>query len=356
MAITWTENPTPSTTGHNVFSDMTWSPALGLWVAVGNITLPVGGLVYTSADGITWTTRTASEQNSWRGVAWSPALNLFCAVATNGTHRVMTSPDGITWTNQNASAVAGWRAVTWCDTLGLFVAVGSTSVAMWSPDGVTWTNGTGVPGSKAFSGVTWASSISTLVAVANTAGTASIMTSTDGKAWTGRTHPNVVFLAPGGSSTGGATNGVWSPTLHLFVVPAKITSSPNLYAPLTSPDGITWTQQTLPVAVDIPLEFYGVCWDTAGAQFVGIAGQHALNGKCIWSSPDGVTWTCTSPGIDLTYPSPIAIYANTAPSTTFVAYQELTDLVITGVMGPTGGLTPGVGLGGGGALVTFTHD
>jgi len=47
--------------------------------------------VMTSPDGITWTSRSASEASSWYSVAWSPELGLFVAVASSGTNRVMTS-------------------------------------------------------------------------------------------------------------------------------------------------------------------------------------------------------------------------------------------------------------------------
>lgn len=357
MAITWAETALPNTAGHAQLSDVAWSPALGIFVMVGNEIAPnpAKGIAYTSPDGVTWTPRTTAEANNYRGVAWSPSLNRFCAVANNGTNRVMTSPDGVTWTARAASAVAGWRAITWCDTLGLFVAVGATSVAMWSPDGITWTNGTGVPASKAYAGVVWASAIGKLVAVANTAGTTSIMTSTDGKAWTAQTHPTVVFLCPGGATLGGASNAAWSPTAGQFCVPAKITSSPNLYAPLTSPDGVTWTQRTLPVAADIAPDFLGICWDPVAHQFLAVGSQTVSNGKCIWTSSDGVTWTATFPGITLTFPNLMNVFTN--PAATFLAYQgSAQDLLVRGVSGPAGGLSPSSGVGGGGTLITITHQ
>ncbi|MEI8080481.1 MAG: hypothetical protein WCI74_01365 [Actinomycetes bacterium] len=43
----------------------------------------------TSPNGITWTARTATEQNSWIDVAY--ASNVFVAVRTGGVHQVMTS-------------------------------------------------------------------------------------------------------------------------------------------------------------------------------------------------------------------------------------------------------------------------
>jgi hypothetical protein len=46
----------------------------------------------TSPDGITWTSRSASEASDWGSVTWSPELGLFVAVADfAATNKVMTS-------------------------------------------------------------------------------------------------------------------------------------------------------------------------------------------------------------------------------------------------------------------------
>src|SRR5690606_27701947 len=74
--------------------------------------------VMTSPDGITWTSRTAGE-NNWNSITYGN--DIFVAVATDGTNRVMTSPDGITWTSRAAAEDNQWRSVTYGN--GLFVAV-----------------------------------------------------------------------------------------------------------------------------------------------------------------------------------------------------------------------------------------
>ncbi len=359
MALTFAEHALPNTSDHCLLSDMVWAPApISLFVAVGQNTNTLVGLVYTSPDGVTWTARTAAENNGWRGVAYSPTAGagstpLLCAVSTNGTNRVMTSPDGINWTSRSASAVAGWRGICWSSTRALFVAVGSTSVAMWSADGITWTNGTGVPASKSFTSVEWSSGLGQFAAVAATAGTASIMTSIDGKAWTGRTHPTVITLAPGTSTTGGHSNIVWSPTVGLWCVPALISSGPNLYAPLTSPDGVTWTQQTLPTAANISTQFMGVTWDTVGVQFVGIGAQQTAFGKYVWTSPTGTTWTCSYGGIELTDPNLANIWNS---PTLFVAQDSGNhDLVITGAAAAAS-ISPSSARDLGDVTVTITGD
>ncbi|GAB3034168.1 hypothetical protein GCM10027185_40020 [Spirosoma pulveris] len=102
----------------------------GLFVAVaGDGT----NRVMTSPDGITWTARTAAENNSWYSVTYGNGQ--FVAVAGDGTKRVMTSPDGITWTARTASENNQWNGVTYGS--GQFVAVASngTNQVMTSSGG-----------------------------------------------------------------------------------------------------------------------------------------------------------------------------------------------------------------------------
>jgi hypothetical protein len=153
--ITWTARtgiePVPLMTP----LDITWSPALGLFVTVhanGTGGFPQGIRVGTSPDGITWTPRVTPLEGgtspSWRGVVWSPALGLFAAVgirAVDDINIIMTSPDGITWTMRQSPFATSMESITWSPELGIFVAV---SVAddvpnrqrrvIWSSDGITW--------------------------------------------------------------------------------------------------------------------------------------------------------------------------------------------------------------------------
>jgi hypothetical protein len=70
---------------------VTWAKELGLFCAVSDT--GTGNRVMTSADGITWTSRTSAANNGWFSVTWAKELGLFCAVSYTGTgNRVMTSP------------------------------------------------------------------------------------------------------------------------------------------------------------------------------------------------------------------------------------------------------------------------
>jgi hypothetical protein len=98
----------------------------GLFVVVAS---SGGNRVITSPDGISWTLRNASDNNSWQSVAYGNGK--FVAVANTGTNRVMYSTDGINWTGVNANL--GSNAITFAE--GKF-----TTGTHYSTDGITWIN------------------------------------------------------------------------------------------------------------------------------------------------------------------------------------------------------------------------
>lgn len=78
------------------WTGVTWSPELSLLAVVGS-----NDTIMTSPDGIAWTAQTGPAGLVSQDITWSPGLGLFVAVGTGGaTNRIMTSPDGITWTLQ----------------------------------------------------------------------------------------------------------------------------------------------------------------------------------------------------------------------------------------------------------------
>ena len=121
------------------------SASIGLFVAVAN-TGSNTNLVMTSQDGITWTSRTATNDN------W------YCAVYGNekfiavGFEKVLSSTDGgITWSTQSPTGASGlqFNDVDYSSELGKFVAVAQTTSTttpiMTSTDGSTWTMETAEP-------------------------------------------------------------------------------------------------------------------------------------------------------------------------------------------------------------------
>jgi len=133
--INWNNS---STAISNCFA-ICWSSQLNLFCTVRN-----GGSdnqrIATSADGITWTTRTTPNITiGWRSICWSPELILFCAIALSGSPRYMTSSDGITWTTQIGPEIDA-RSIIWSSDTRLFTAVGNgTNLMIISANGINWT-------------------------------------------------------------------------------------------------------------------------------------------------------------------------------------------------------------------------
>ncbi|MBU1910623.1 MAG: fibronectin type III domain-containing protein, partial [Verrucomicrobia bacterium] len=90
------------------------------------------GLILTSPDGVTWTTRVSGVSN------WLLDLchgnNLYVAVGTGG--RIITSPDGITWTTQTSGTSDQLYRAAYGD--GTYIAVGVNGTILRSSDGADW--------------------------------------------------------------------------------------------------------------------------------------------------------------------------------------------------------------------------
>jgi hypothetical protein len=202
-ATVWTERATPDT--DSTWQSITWSPELNLFVAVADAGT---SSVMTSPNGINWTARTVPEDNTWKSVTWSPELNLFVVVAGSGTNRVMTSPDGTNWTARAAAEANTWVSLAWSPQLGTFLAISSdgTNRVMTSSNGTNWT-AHAASAANAWSSVAWSPSLQKFAAVANS-GTNRVMTSTDGTAWT----------AAAASLDNSWNSITWSPDLGTFVV------------------------------------------------------------------------------------------------------------------------------------------
>lgn len=182
--ITWTSRQTVNT---NYFTSVARSEADDLWVAVG-----VGGIIYTSADGTTWTSRTSGTTVQFNAVARSEADDLWVAVGSstgaNATPLMRTSSDGITWSTVTLSTTGGLSSIAYSESADLWIATGQTegltpSGTIWSSsDGSTWTNRySGSNVASTISSVAYSSSEGQWIAVGNQG---TFYTSTDGTSWT----------------------------------------------------------------------------------------------------------------------------------------------------------------------------
>ncbi|OFZ67764.1 MAG: hypothetical protein A2V79_01290 [Betaproteobacteria bacterium RBG_16_56_24] len=269
-------------------------------VAYGNSTFVAvgfGNTIVTSNDGITWIKRNAPDANSYtlESVIWDGAQFVMVGdvigYAPSGTSSLIaTSPDGVTWSRRNwtmsgvaetwlADVTAGGNRLT---------AVGKNGAILSSTDnGATWgeqfkpsISGAYIAG---FNGV--ASSASTRVAVGgDTAYKGFIIDSTDGVNWS---------VAQSALTTFYPQDVEWNGTLFIAVgaTDANFGAKPVL---MTSPDGVTWTTQTLPASIaDSAGVLNHVTRD--GTQYIAVgsnggSGQVAGN-RFILTSLDGVTWS-----------------------------------------------------------------
>ena len=248
---TWTAR----TFGGGVLTSVVWSGTQ--FVAVGLV--QSDGIIYTSPDGITWTSQTvnASSPSSLHGVAWSDIQTQFVAVGDNGT--VLTSSDGVTWTTRNSGATL--FGVAWSGTN--FVAVGYGGGIYTSPDGVTWTSRTSNTTNNLY-GVTCSGANCVAVGLGSI-----ILNSTNGGAtWTPRTL---------GTATNGLSGVAWSGSSFAAVGEGGTV--------LTSPDGVTWTTRTS----GITNYLFNIAW--TGTQFVAVG-----SGGGVYTSPDGVKWAAQTSG------------------------------------------------------------
>jgi len=261
---TWTAR---SASEANSWNSVTWSPELGLFVAVSSSGT---NQVMTSPDGITWTARAAAEASWWQSVTWSPDLGLFVAVAVGGAgQQVMTSPDGITWTARVAPNTNRWYSVIWSPELGLFAAVARDSTSqqvMTSSDGITWTERSAAEANY-WTSVTWSPELGIFAAVSND-GTNRVMTSPDGITWTAHSPALVDQWR----------SVIWSPELGIF---AAVSANGRV---ITSPDGTIWTERSEPTT-----NFWlSVTWSPELGLFVAVS---ASGTNRVMTSPDGITWT-----------------------------------------------------------------
>lgn len=246
------------------YNGITYSSALGLYVAVGD-----QGIIQTSPNGTTWTFRTSGVYGLSQA-AWSPALARFVVVGNSGT--ILTSSDGITWTSQTSGTANQLRGVTWSVTFSMFIAVGASGTILTSPDGITWTARTS-PLNQQFNAVAAGGGFSLYIMAVGNSG--ACIVSSDGITWTtqatgiGNSYNDVIYVNSYSSNglwilvgTGGAirtfggtlgtatgrTSGVGSVTITSICLAGGVSTAIVTVSGLisTSTDGITWTSRTSP--------------------------------------------------------------------------------------------------------------
>ena len=182
----------------------------------------------TSPDGVSWTLGTMPSSSWWGSLAWNGTV--FCAVCNSSANFTATSTDGLSWTLHSAVLpISGaWSHIIWNGTVFCTVCTGS-SYSATSPDGVTWTTGS-MPVNSGWSTLAWNGTVFCAISTNLYLGSYISATSTDGLTWSS------LVVLPHGSSIAPI---VWNGTVFCVVLYSTA------YA-LTSPDGITWSTQSLP--------------------------------------------------------------------------------------------------------------
>jgi hypothetical protein len=95
-----------------------------------------GGVLATSPDGTTWTTRTSGTANNINALTYGDET--FVYAGDGGV--LATSPDGSTWTTRTSGTANNINALTYAN--NIFVYAGDGGVLATSPDGASWTQRT----------------------------------------------------------------------------------------------------------------------------------------------------------------------------------------------------------------------
>lgn len=214
---------TIGTSNQYTYNRMAYDPAASVLVMVSDLGPPVPNQLQTvrrSLDrGANWSnTAITSGTTLFRDVVWSVADSQFVMVAANNpTNAIWTSPDGNVWTQRVNAApasnpLASWIRIEYSPSLGLYLATSNSGFdVMTSPDGITWTVfdiTTTTPATLGGNGqrrLVWSEGQSKFVTV-NAFGVVSI--SPDGINWTQNTVPGAPNLK----------DVRWSPNLSLWLV------------------------------------------------------------------------------------------------------------------------------------------
>lgn len=171
-----------------------------LYTVTGNESIAVaaggtGGIIRTSPDGVTWTSRTISTPGnvSFSGSVWTGSQFILVGKDYNfgvsaWVGMIATSSNGTTWTRAFTSTTAGTdlNAVTSSGTV--HVAVGGNGNILRSTNSTTWTP-VSVPAlaTSTLDGIAYGGGTFVLTGYAsNSSGSVKVFTSTDGLAWIDR--------------------------------------------------------------------------------------------------------------------------------------------------------------------------
>ena len=263
------------TAGTSTGSDLRGIAYGATFVAAG-----LGGAMYSSADGKTWTALVSNTTSDLNAAVYG---GIYVAAGAGGT--VVTSSDAVTWTATTTGNAINALATNGA---GFYVAVGAAGGTQYSSGGVTWSAVANGAIASPLYGATYGVVAGVTGLYVAVGGNGTIFTSTDGVNWTAQASPTASTLA--GVAWGADPTGV----TRFVAVGAAGTV-------ITSTDGVTWTAATTPPPATTTLNAV-----TYGHQFIAVG-----NGGAIYASTDGLTWQSPT-----TNPATANLYA-IAHNTTF---------------------------------------
>lgn len=261
--ITWTPNDSlPANQWHGItFGN-------GLFVAVG-AGFTDGNRVAYSVNGVDWTLVAGSATDTMHDVTYGNGQ--FVAV---GYQKSWVSPNGKNWAEYTLVDAYTWGAVCYGNNKYVAMAKGGgvEPYSMYSSDGINWTVVAMGGAARRFEDVIYAEGL--YVAPCSSSSDGSVAVSADAITWT-------FYPVSANVDWYGVTYGNGQ-----FVIVGYTTSSGD-YGDVvaTSPDGVTWT-----VRADFGTtvaEWWGVAYGDDVFAAVG----HQFDGSSPMSSADGITWT-----------------------------------------------------------------
>jgi hypothetical protein len=179
--INWKKANVASNIQLNYFDSIAWSPELGIFIIIG-----VGNNTIISYDGKNWLAGTkpvsTGTSNFWSSIIWSSELNMFVIAARRFDNLIMYSYNGIDWNFSDSLYVSSsaWRSITWSPELNLFVAISvADNKIIKSSNGINWTiSNVTFNGSK----IIWVSQLNCFIVLDNN--NAKVIISEDAISWT----------------------------------------------------------------------------------------------------------------------------------------------------------------------------